>query len=155
MTALRQRLIQDLQLRNFSSHTVEAYVRAVAKFSQRYGRSPDQLTGEQVREHLLWMVKERGVSWSLYNQTRCALQFFFRVTLGRDEWFEKLPCAKRPKRRPTVLSAEELRRLFDAAAAEPKHQALLMTRPPNRRGPLPCADPAHSCVLLCTTDPAR
>ena len=127
MTALRQRLIEDLQLRNFSTHTVEAYVRAVAKFSKRHGRSPDQLSAEQVRQHLLWMVKERRVSWSLYNQTRCALQFFFRVTLGRDEWFERLPCAKRPKRLPTVLSPDELRRLFEAAAREPKHQALLMT----------------------------
>jgi hypothetical protein len=78
MTALRQRLIEDLQLRNFSTHTIEAYVRAVAKFAKRYGRSPDQLTGEQVRQHLLGMVKERRVSWSLYNQSRCALQFCFR-----------------------------------------------------------------------------
>jgi integrase/recombinase XerD len=116
MTALRQRLIEDLQLRNFSVHTVEAYVRAVAHFSKRYGRSPEQLSGEQVREYLLYRVKERRVSWSLYNQTRCALQLFYRVTLGRDEWFAKLPCAKRPVRLPTVLSAEELRRLFEVAA---------------------------------------
>ena len=127
MTPLRQRLTEDMQLRNFSPHTIEAYVRAVAYFSKRFGRSPDELTGEQVRQHLLWLVKERRVSWSLYNQSRCALQFFFRVTLGRDEWFGKLPCAKRPKRLPTVLSPEELRRLFDVAAKEPKHQALLMT----------------------------
>ena len=126
MTPLRQRLIEDMQLRNFSAHTIEAYVRAVAHFSKRHGKSPDQLTGEQVRQHLLWLVKERRVSWSLYNQSRCALQFFFRVTLGRDEWFDKLPCAKRPKRLPTVLSPEELRRLFDVAAHEPKHQALMM-----------------------------
>ena len=127
MTALRQRLIEDIQLRNFSPHTVEAYVRAVAHFARHYRRSPDPLTGEQVRQYLLYLVQERKVSWSLYNQTRCALQFFYRVTLGRDEWFDKLPCAKRPRRLPTVLSAEELRRLFEVAAREPKYQALLMT----------------------------
>jgi len=127
MTALRQRLIEDMTLRNFSPHTVEAYVRAVAQFSKRYGRSPEQLGGEQVRQYLLYMVQERRVSWSLYNQTRCALQFFYRVTLGRDEWFHKLPCAKRSKRLPTVLSADELRRLFEVAANEPKHKALMMT----------------------------
>lgn len=127
MTPLRQRLIEDLRLRNFSHHTVEAYVRAVARFAAHHGRSPDQLTGEQVRQYLLHLVQERKVSWSLYNQTRCALQFFFRVTLGRDEWFDKLPCAKRPTRLPTVLSPDELRRLFDVAAHEPKHQALMMT----------------------------
>ena len=104
-----------------------ASVRAVAYFYKRLGRSPDQHTGEPVGQHLLWLVKERRVSWSLYNPGRCALQFFFRVTLGRDVWFDKLPCAKRPRRLPTVLSPEELRRLFAAAAAEPKHQALLMT----------------------------
>jgi hypothetical protein len=48
-----------LQLRNFSTHTIEAYVRAVAQFSKRHGRSPDQLNGEQVRQHLLWLVRER------------------------------------------------------------------------------------------------
>ena len=127
MTPLRQRLIEDIRLRNFSEHTVEAYVRAVAHFAQHYRRSPDQLSGEQVRQYLLYLVQERKVSWSLYNRTRCALQFFYRVTPGRDEWFDKLPCAKRPGRLPTVLSAEELRRLFEVAAREPKHQALLMT----------------------------
>ena len=64
MTALRKRLIEDMQLRNFSPHTVEAYVRAVAQFSKRHGRSPDELTGEQVRQHLLWLIKERRPAWS-------------------------------------------------------------------------------------------
>ena len=76
----------------------QAYVRAVAHFARHYRCSPEQLSGEQVRRYLLYLVQERKVSWSLYNQTRCALQFFYRVTLGRDEWFDKLPCAKRPRR---------------------------------------------------------
>ncbi len=127
MTALRQRLIEDIRLRNFSSHTVEAYVRAVAHLARHYGRSPEQISGEEVRQYLLYLVQERRVSWSLYNQTRCALQFFYRVTLGRDEQFQRLPCARKPKRLPGVLSPEELRRLFAVAAHEPKYHALLMT----------------------------
>ena len=95
MTALRQRLIEDMQLRNFSPHTVEAYVRAVAHFARR-SRPAREAQRRAVREYLLYMVQERRVSWSLYNQTRCALQFFYRVTLGRDEWSQKLPCAKGP-----------------------------------------------------------
>jgi hypothetical protein len=71
MTPLGQRLIEDIRLRNFSKHTVEAYVRAVAHFARHYGCSPEQLDGEQVRAYLLYLVQERKVSWSLYNQTRC------------------------------------------------------------------------------------
>ena len=61
MTPLRQRLTEDMQLRNFSPHTIEAYVRAVAYFAKRFGRSPDQLTGEQVRQHLLWLVNSTAL----------------------------------------------------------------------------------------------
>ena len=68
-----------------------------------------------------------STSWSRYNIARCALQFFYKVTLGRDERFEKLPCARQPKRLPTVLSVEELRRLFDVAEHTLKHKVLLMT----------------------------
>lgn len=127
MTPLRQRMIEDMQLRNLSPHTVEAYVQSVARFAKHFGRSPDQLTGEQVRAYLLHMVQEERASWSRYNIARCALQFFYQVTLGRKERFEKLPYTRQPKRLPTVLSPEELRRLFEVAGRDLKHKALLMT----------------------------
>ena len=83
MTPLRQRMIEDMQLRNFSPHTREAYVRAVAKFAKHFARPPDQLGPEEVRAYLVDMVQRRRVSWSLYNQTLCALRFYYHTTLGR------------------------------------------------------------------------
>jgi integrase/recombinase XerD len=126
MTPIRQRMIEDMQLRNFSPHTQEAYVRAVAHFTKHFMLPPQTLTADQVRQYLLHLVQERHVSWSLYNQARCALQFFFRVTLGRDETFGGLPCARERKRVPVVLSQEELRRFF-AVIRNLKHKAMFMT----------------------------
>ena len=128
MTPLRQRMIEDMRLRNLSPNTIDAYVSAVAQFARYYGRSPEQLDGEQDRGYLLHLVQDQHASWSRYNQARCALQFLYRFTLKQDgERFERLPCARAPKRLPTVLSPDELRRLFDVVARHPKHKALLLT----------------------------
>jgi site-specific recombinase XerD len=127
MTPLRQRMIEDMRLRNLSPHTVDAYVLAVSQFARHFGQSPELLDAEQARQYLLHLVQEKHASWSRYNIARCALRFLYQITLGRDERFAKLPCARTPKRLPTVLSTDELRRLFDVAARDVKHKALLMT----------------------------
>lgn len=127
MTPLRQRMIEDMRLRNLSPHTIDAYVLAVKQCAVYFGRSPEQLSPEQIRQYLLHLVQDQHASWSRYNIARCALQFLYRVTLGIDERFETLPCARVPKRLPTVLSSDEVRRLFDVVAHDLKHKALLMT----------------------------
>jgi site-specific recombinase XerD len=118
-------MLDDLRMRNLSVHTQEAYIRAVAKFAQHFHQSPDQLERTHVREYLLHLVQSK-VSWSLYNQVRCALLFFYRVTLGKDWPKEEIVCAKSPKRLPVILSREEVRQLF-AAKHRLKTRALLMT----------------------------
>lgn len=125
MTPLRQRLLDDLRMRNMSVHTQNAYVRAVAQFAKHFNRSPDQLTQEHVREYLLHLIR-LGRAWDTYNQTRCGLHFFFRVTLGKDWPLEQLPCAKIPKRLPIVLSRDEVRQFF-ATIRRLKARAMLMT----------------------------
>jgi site-specific recombinase XerD len=126
MTPIRQRMIEDMRLRNFSTHTQDAYVRAVAHFTRHFMLPPETLTADQVREYLLHLVQKRHVAWSTYNQVRCGLQFFFRITLGRDDTFGGVPCARERKRVPVVLSPEELQRFF-AVIRNVKHKAMFMT----------------------------
>src|SRR6476660_3277132 len=76
MTPLRQRFIDDLRLRNYSPKTIDAYVRGVARFAAHFGRSPDLLGVEHVRDFQLYLLTQR-VCWSTFNQTVCALRFFF------------------------------------------------------------------------------
>jgi integrase/recombinase XerD len=126
MTPLRRRMIDDMTLRNFSPGTIRAYVGCVARFARHFHISPDGLGHEHVRAFLLHLVQERGASMSHYNQTRCALRFFYRVTLGRLDIVESIPPARQPRTLPVVLSPDEVARVF-AAIANLKHRAILMT----------------------------
>ncbi|MBI3406725.1 MAG: phage integrase N-terminal SAM-like domain-containing protein, partial [Planctomycetes bacterium] len=114
MTALRQRLIEDMQVRNYSPRTVEAYVAAVAKLAKHFMKAPDQLTSEELRAFQVHLLAKK-TSWSQFNQIVCGLRFFYRVTLGRAEVVAMLPYGKKPKRLPVVLSVEEVLHLLETA----------------------------------------
>jgi len=125
MTRLRQRMMQDMRLRNFSPKTIQTYVDRVSRFARHVGKSPDQVAGEQIRAYLVSLI-ESGVSWSLYNQTLCALRFLYGVTLQRAWTVKGLQFPKREKRLPVVLSRAEVARLLQAVPNR-KHRTILMT----------------------------
>lgn len=115
MTPLRQRFVDDLRVRNYAARTIETYVAGVVRFAKHFGRSPELLGPEEFRTFQVHLL-QRKVSWSLFNQTVCALRFLYGITLGRPEQLPLLPYGKRPKTLPCVLSPEEVARLFEAAA---------------------------------------
>jgi integrase/recombinase XerD len=114
MTALRQRMRDDLQLRNYSPQTVDAYLRCVAQFAQYFRTSPDRLGPEQVRQYPLYLVQEKHASWSLVIQTVCALRFFYTITLSQPSMIAYIPQPKRPITLPTILSQAEVAALLQA-----------------------------------------
>ena len=126
MTPLRRRMTEDLILHNRSPKTIRLYLNWVADFARHFHTSPDQLGPEHVRSYLLHLVQERQVSCNVHKQARLALQFFYRVTLGRDWVVAKVACPKAAKTLPVVLSQDEMARFLDALD-NPKHRALLMT----------------------------
>ena len=125
MTPLRQRYIEDLQLRNRAARTVESYVGQVAQFAAHFGRSPEELTLEHVREYQLHLLQKKA-SWSSFNQCVCALRFLYGTTLGRKEYLERLPYGRRPKHLPRVLSRDEVMQLLRCATKD-EHRMLLTT----------------------------
>jgi site-specific recombinase XerD len=74
MTPLRQRMIEDLKLRNLSENTIKAYVRAVLKYAEFFHRSPDQLGREELRTYLLFLREEKRVAQGTFNQKVAALR---------------------------------------------------------------------------------
>jgi len=126
MTPLRRRMTEDLILHNRSPKTIRLYIHWVADFARHFHASPEQLGPEHVRSYLLHLVQERQASCYVQKQARLALQFLYRVTLGREWVVETVACPKPPKTLPVVLSQDEMARFLDALE-NPKHRALLMT----------------------------
>jgi integrase/recombinase XerD len=113
MTPLRQRMIQDLQLRGYSDRTVEAYVRSVAQLAKFYGTSPDRIVEEQVREYLLHLTNVQKVARGTHTIALCGIKFFYEQTLNRVWPVLEVARPKGEKKLPVVLSRDEVWRILD------------------------------------------
>jgi integrase/recombinase XerD len=126
MTELRRWMIEELRPRNYSPNTVEIYIRCIAKFAQYFKLSPDQLGPEHIREYQLLLVQRKKTSWALFNQTVCALRFFYHHVLHRDWMIEHIPYPRHEEKLPVVLSPAEVAAVFEATR-NLKHRTILMT----------------------------
>jgi integrase/recombinase XerD len=112
-TPLRQRMIEDMAIRNLSVTTQASYVHWVKSFAAHIGRSPDQATIEEVRAFQLHLVR-RKIAWATLNQAVSGLRFFFGITLGRADLPVRIPYARKPKSLPVVLGTDTVGRLLEA-----------------------------------------
>lgn len=126
MTPLRTRMLEDLRVRNYADRTIATYIKMVARFAKHFGKSPDVLGAEDVRAYQVHLVTKAKVSYTIFNQSVCALRFLYRITLDRDYMIEHIPFGKQERRIPVVLDRAEVRRLLDVAS-NTKHRAILMT----------------------------
>ena len=126
MTALRQRMINDMTVRGLAENTKLSYLRSVTGLARHYRRSPDQITAPEVQDYLLFLHQKRGLSWKSCNCVRHGVRFLFRITLGVPDPHFYVPGAKTPSTLPEILNHDELVRLF-TVTTNPKHRALLMT----------------------------
>lgn len=112
MTALRQKMIEDMQLHGLAETTQEVYVQAVKQLAQHYGKSPELITAEELRQYFLHLCNVRHVSPSTFKIALCAIKFCFRQTLGRPWPVLELVRPPREKKLPVVLSATEVHQIL-------------------------------------------
>ena len=110
MTVLRQRMIEDMQLRGLARRTQEAYVSAVEQLAKYYRKSPDEIDEEELRQYLLHLQNEKAVSASTMTVALCGIKFLYQHTLQREWRLLDLARAKPEKTLPPVLSVEEAAR---------------------------------------------
>ena len=113
MTPLRQRMLEDMQLRNLAPATQRNYIAHVAAFARFFGKSPEVLDQEAVREYLLYLLNERKLAPEGVNQQVSALKFLYLATLEMPWHDVDFPRVKRPHQLPVVLSHEEVIQFFD------------------------------------------
>lgn len=123
VSPLRQRMIEDMRMRKLAPDTQNGYIRAVKRFADYLGRSPDKSTAEDLRQFQLHLVDE-GASSGTLNSTVSGLRFFFEVTLSRPETLKKITYVKEPRKLPIILSRGEVTQLIQGAG-NLKHQAAL------------------------------
>jgi len=126
MTPLRQRMIEDMQLRGFSARTQECYAAAVGQLAQRFHTSPDQLTEEHLRQYFLYLANEKKVARATATIALCGIKFFYEQTVQRQWPTLQLIRPPREKKLPVVLSREEVRRALGGVRI-PVYRACLTT----------------------------
>ena len=125
MTSLRQRMTEDMQVRNFSPHTQASYVQQVSLFARHFNKSPEVLGPEEIRSYQVYLTNEKKLVVSSILTAFSALRFLYKVTLHRDWCFEDIiPAPKKPQKLPIVLSPEEVLQ-FLSCVQSIKHRTIL------------------------------
>src|SRR6266498_1377176 len=126
MTPLRQRMIEDMQLRNFSAETQRSYIHYIAQYALYFNTSPEILGPEAIREYQLYLTNERKISPESVNCFTSAAKFLYLTTLELPWSQSHFVRSHVPTRLPVVLSALEVALFFQAVGIL-KHRAVLMT----------------------------
>jgi integrase/recombinase XerD len=126
MTPLRQRMIEDMQLRGLSPNTQIAYVRSVRQLVEYWHKSPEEIGEEELRRYFLYLKNEKQVSSSTFNVVFYAIKFFYQYTLQRDWPTFELIQPPREQKLPVVLSRDEVRRVL-GCVRRPHYRVCLST----------------------------
>jgi site-specific recombinase XerD len=113
MSALRQKMIEDMQLKGLAERTQEAYVGAVHQLSLRFKKSPDNINEEELREYFLYLKNEKRVAESTFSIALCGIKFFYEQTLKKEWHTLQLVRPDRKKKLPVVFSMDEVKRVLD------------------------------------------
>src|SRR5215472_16916776 len=127
MTIIRQRMTEDMQVRNLSPHTQASYLQQVSLFARYFRASPDALNPEHIRTYQIYLTNEKKLATSSIHTAVAALRFFYRVTLKKEWTFEEdIPLPKKPQKLPVILSPEEVLH-FLGCVERGKHRVILTT----------------------------
>ena len=125
MTPLRERMLEDMSIRNFAENTQQSYLQQVSSFARYFHCSPDAMGPEKVREYQVHLVEDCKLAPSSIGIAVSALRFLYKVTLKQPWAPDEIPMPKKPFKLPVILSPEEVMRFLESVHSI-KHRAILM-----------------------------
>ena len=127
MTPLRQRMTEDMRVRNLAQNTQMSYVQQVSLFARHFNKSPEQLGPEDIRAYQVYLTDEKKLAPGSVLIAVAALRFLYKISLKRDWPFDEvIPAPKKPQKLPVVLSPEEVQQ-FLGSIGNAKHRTILTT----------------------------
>jgi integrase/recombinase XerD len=127
MTSLRQRMTEDMQVRNLALNTQMSYVQQVSLFARHFDKSPEQLGPEDIRAYQVYLTNDKKLAPGSVLIAVAALRFFYKVSLKKKWNFgDVIPAPKKPQKLPVVLSPEEVLHFLNCVGSA-KHRAILTT----------------------------
>jgi integrase/recombinase XerD len=121
VSPLRQRMIEDMTVRNFAPNTQESYLHQVSLFARHFGKPPDLLGPEEIRSYQIYLADERKMAVGSRIVAVSALRFLYAITLKCDWTVPLIPTAKKDHRLPAILSPQEVLQLLQAAPSFTHH----------------------------------
>jgi len=125
MTSLRQRMLEDMGIRNLAENTQQSYLQQVSQYANHFQESPARLGPEDVRTYQVYLTQTRKLAPSSISIAVSALRFLYKVTLKQPWAPDEIPMPKKPFKLPVILSPEEVVRFLDSVDSM-KHRAILM-----------------------------
>jgi integrase/recombinase XerD len=110
MTALRKKMIEDMKLHGFSPRTQQTYLYAVSKLARHFGKSPDCITNQELRDYLLYH-KDRYAR-NTTTIALCGIKFFYEKTIQKQMPVFNLTRLPRENKLPVVLTKLEVWRIL-------------------------------------------
>lgn len=126
MTPLRQRMLEDMRVRNLAENTQSAYLLQIIAYARYFKRAPEDLGPEEIRAYQVYLTQTRNLSPSSLSVATGALRFLYKVTLKRDWAIEQIPMPKKPFTLPVILSPEQVMHFLDSID-NLKHRTILVT----------------------------
>lgn len=118
MTALRQRMIEDMKLRRLAPGTQTAYLRSVRGLAQHYNKPPDQISDEELRQYVVYLIEDRQLAPNSWAAVLSGIKFLYTYTLKREWPLEKAVCSPKARHLPVVLSTDEVSQILGLVRSE-------------------------------------